>query len=415
MLWRHVREVEMRKRMLHAWSVAVATVAALATTAEAQKVTSEEAAGYLVFPKIVVDTGGVFSGIPADTVIRITNTSNQPTTVHCFYVDGTSRCTIGGGLDGFGACLTNGDCDTGGLCVLSSCQATNFDLNLTPNQPVGWRASEGIVTTGLCQGGTTPGFPCNGDADCLGGGSCVLHNIGRVPPRAPGVFVGELKCVQVAGTGNAPLNPVNRNDLVGNASIYFVNPQVVDVQTYNAVGVQAVSSNGATQLDTTLELGGNNAEYAGCPAQVIVNHFFDGALLDLDPGRIVSSNITFVPCSERLEVDDNPARHTLQLVVFNEFEQRMSANTQVRCFRESRLSQLDRRPGQEPFSVFHVNVQGTLAGQTVVRPVLAGDGNPGDGVLAVVEEFHATGAGVRSAAFNVHWRGEKSQADTVAY
>jgi hypothetical protein len=81
------------------------------------------------------------------------------------------------------------------------------------------------------------------------------------------------------------------------------------------------------------------------------------------------------------------------------------------------LSQLDRRPGQEAFSVFNVGVQGTLAGQTVIRPVLSGDGNPGNGILAIVEEFHRNPGNnaVRSAAFNIHLRGDKGQADTVAY
>jgi hypothetical protein len=105
----------------------------------------------------------------------------------------------------------------------------------------------------------------------------------------------------------------------------------------------------------------------------------------------------------------------LQILVYNEFEQRFSTSTTVGCFRESRLSNLDRRPGQENTSIFNVNVQGTFAGQTVIRPVLSGSGDPGNGVLAVVEEYRQTQAGLRSAAFNVHWRGDKTQSDTVKY
>lgn len=416
-MWRCKRsEGDMKNaRMAIRLPVALLACGLLASTAVGQKVSTEEAAGYLVFPKVVVDVSGDLNGVPMDTVIRITNTSPDATSVHCFYVDGTPRCTIGSGLDGFGACRTNDDCAEGGICTLSSCQATNFDLNLTANQPVGWRASEGVVTTGLCVGGTSPGFPCTTDSDCAGGGACQAQDIGRVPPLAPGIFQGELKCVQVEGGVQQSVTPVNRNDLVGNASIYRVNNTIVDVQTYNAVGVQAVSSDGSTQNDTTLVLGGGNREYAGCSAQVIVDHFFDNARLSTT--REVTSEITLVPCSERLEVDDNPAVHTLQFVVFNEFEQRMSASTRFRCFREVQLSQLDRRPGQEAFSVFNVGVQGTLAGQTVIRPVLSGDGNPGNGILAIVEEFHRNpnSNAVRSAAFNVHLRGEKSQTDIVAY
>jgi hypothetical protein len=419
-MWRCKRsEGDMKNaRMAIRLPVALLACGLLASTAVGQKVSTEEAAGYLVFPKVVVDPSGALNGVPMDTVIRITNTSPDATSVHCFYVDGTPRCTIGDGLDGEGACRTNDDCAAGGICTLSSCQAINFDLNLTANQPVGWRASEGVVTTGFCVGGTSPGFPCSANSDCEGGGQCRYQDIGRVPPRSPGIFQGELKCVQVVGSGNDI--PVNLNDLVGNASIYRVNNAVnnatVDVQTYNAVGVQAVSSDGRPQSDTTLVLGGiENPEYAGCSAQVIVDHFFDNARLSAT--REVTSEITLVPCSERLEVDDNPAVHTLQFVVFNEFEQRMSASTRFRCFREVQLSQLDRRPGQEAFSVFNVGVQGTLAGQTVIRPVRSGDGNPGNGILAIVEEFHRDprSNAVRSAAFNIHLRGGKDQADTVAY
>lgn len=417
-MWRCKRsEGDMKNtRMAIRLPVALLACGLLASTAVGQKVSTEEAAGYLVFPKVVVDLSGALNGVPMDTVIRITNTSGDPTSVHCFYVDGTPRCTSGGGLDGAGACRTNGDCAEGGICTLSSCQAINFDLNLTANQPVGWRASEGVVTTGFCVGGTSPGFPCSADNDCAGGGECQDQDIGRVPPLSPGIFQGELKCVQVVGSGDDPNIPVNRNDLVGNASIYRVNNALVDVQTYNAVGVQAVKSDKSTQNDTTLVLGGEaDREYAGCSAQVIVDHFFDNARLS--GAREVTSEITLVPCSERLEVDDNPAVHTLQFVVFNEFEQRMSASTRFRCFREVQLSQLDRRPGQEAFSVFNVGVQGTLAGQTVIRPVLSGDGNPGNGILAIVEEFHRNpgNSAVHSAAFNIHLRGDKSQADTVAY
>ncbi len=409
------REVRMTIKRLSkvAWVALLGSIAWVGV-AGAQKVSSEEAAGYLVFPKVVVDPSGRLSdGVPKDTVVRITNTSDTATSVHCFYVDGTPRCTIGGGLDGDGACETNEDCDSGGICTLASCQAINFDLNLTANQPVGWRASQGVVTAGFCVGGTSPGFPCSQNSDCSGVGVCQAQDIGRVPPLAPGIFLGELKCVQVVGTGTDPNIPVNRNDLVGNASIYRVDSGLVDVQTYNAVGVQAVASDGSAQNDTSLVLGGGSREYAGCPAQLVVDHFFDDAALSA--ARRVTSDITLVPCSERLEVDDNPAVHTLQFLVFNEFEQRMSASTRFRCFRETQLSRLDRRVGQEGFSVFNVGVQGTLAGQTVIRPVLTGDGNPGNGILAVVEEFHRSRLGIRSAAFNVHLRGDKSQPDTVAY
>ncbi len=410
-----------KSRLVFSLGCLVSALALMSSAGLAQKVTSEEPAGYLVFPKIVVDPSGQLTGTPRDTVIRITNTDgNNPRIAHCFYVDGTPRCSIGDGLDGFGACRTNENCATGGICAVRECAVTNFDLTLTPGQPVGWRASEGVTTTGLCNG-TAAGLPCSSDSDCPGSGnSCVqldADDFGRVPPLGPGIFIGELKCVQVDRTTNiteGPGTPVNRNDLIGNASIYAVTAadSTVDVQSYNAIGVQAASDDGTTQGDTSMNLSDSGGEYAGCPAQVVVNHFFDAA--DLGGGRIVQSDITLVPCSEQLELN-TVFSTVLQILVFNEFEQRFSTSTTLGCYRESRLSNLDRRPGQEITSIFNVNVQGTLAGQTVIRPVLSGNGNPGNGILAVVEEFHSSQAGRRSAAFNVHWRGTKNQADTVSY
>jgi hypothetical protein len=257
------------------------------------------------------------------------------------------------------------------------------------------------------------------DNDCPGGATCRQlgsFDFGRVPLPGSGIFLGELKCVQVDeirdSQGN-PGTPVNRNDLIGNASIYSVDGNVVDVQSYNAIGVQARFDDGSTQDNTTMTLGGSSPEYAGCPAQVVVDHFFDGAPV---AGAPVQSDLTLVPCSENLGSGGTPVvTSVLQILVYNEFEQRFSTSTTVGCFRESRLSNLDRRPGQENTSIFNVNVQGTFAGQTVIRPVLSGSGDPGNGVLAVVEEYRQTQAGLRSAAFNVHWRGTKDQADTVKY
>jgi hypothetical protein len=403
--------------------------------AQTAQVTTDRPAGYIVFPKIVSDPAGLFNGGTAmDTLIQITNTNNtEDRILHCFYVDGTTRCTNGASLlDPDGACRTNADCNLGGTCALQTCGGIDFDVITTPNQPVGWQASIGVQQTGICRGGTEPGTPCDVDGDCAGGGTCPPLNIGRVPNLAPGVFLGELKCVEVQGTETTMQTrlPINANDLIGNATIYEVlggtGGTTVDVRSYNAIGVQSVSTNGAAQTDPTtaqvqMQLGGTNGEYAGCPAQLIINHFFDGAVVG---NATVSTDVTFVPCSERPESegdvagDNDPTPIQLQFLVYNEFEQRFSASTNFRCFRETALSNLDRRPGQESTSIFNVAVQGTLAGQTVVRPVLSST-NPleGNGVLAVAEEFHTVigTANTHSAAFNVNIRGTKTQADFVIF
>jgi len=392
--------------------------------------TTDQAAGYIVFPKVISDTSGLFNGgVAEDTLIQITNTSNTtPRVLECFYVDGTNTCTNTSLIDPTGgACRTSADCAAGGACTLASCLAVNFFVQLTPNQARGGAASTGVQQTGICAGGTTPGLACNTVADCGGAATgCPTLNIGAVPPLSPGVFFGELKCVEVNGTSTSTTTdlPINANDIVGNATIYEVSPgamgppptSTVDVRAYNAIGLKAVSSNGAAQTDTTLTLGGTSGtEYAGCPAQLIVNHFFDNSVIG---NASVVTDLTFVPCSERPEGpivgDTNPTPTQLQFLTFNEFEQRFSSTTSLRCFRETQLSNIDRRTGQESTSVFNVAVEGTLAGQTVVRPVLSSTTpQQGNGVLAVAEEFYTDTAGTHSTAFNVNVRGTKTQADFV--
>ena len=403
------------------WRVGVVAAAAMlmAGGVSAQTVTTDRPAGYIVFPKIVSDPSGLFTGgVAVDTLIQITNTnSSGPRAAHCFFVDGTSRCSNGASeIDPDGACRDNKDCNPGGVCRLATCQGENFDILMTANQPIGWLASEGVLQENICQGGSQTGFGCDDDTDCPGG-SCVVLNIGRIPPLSPGVFQGELKCVESAQPSAPTVTPLplNANDLIGNATIYRVlggtGTSQVDVRQYNAIGLQSVLNDGALQSDIELQLGGAGAEYAGCPAQLIVNHFFDNAQVGTNTS--VVTNLTFVPCSERLESDPDPVPTQLQFLVYNEFEQRFSASTGLSCFRTLQMSNIDRRAGQESTSIFNVAVQGTLAGQTVVRPVLSSiTPQEGNGVLAIAEEFYSTG---RSTAYNINLRGTKSQADWVLY
>ena len=50
-------------------------------------------------------------------------------------------------------------------------------------------------------------------------------------------------------------------------------PSGIDARGYNAIGIQAIT--GANDNDTTLILGGEDAEYNGCPSVLILDHFFD--------------------------------------------------------------------------------------------------------------------------------------------
>jgi hypothetical protein len=96
---------------------------------------------------------------------------------------------------------------------------------------------------------------------------------------------------------------------------------------------------------------------------------------------------------------------TAQFVVFNEFEQRFSASLSVTCFREIKLSDIDTLPGNEASSIFSAAVQGTLTGQTRIRPVIGSELDVGHGLLGVAEEFTGPRFPRSSAASNLHFTG----------
>jgi hypothetical protein len=375
--------------------------------------TSDRPAGYVVFAKVVVDTSDLFSqGRRLDTIIQLTNLAHDVTpgdgtrAVECFYVDATARCN-----NGDQPCRDSADCTTGGVC-LPQWSETDFTLVLTQGQPVGWRASTGtnLSALGHCAVDLSQ---CQFSTDCNlsnPANVCVqADGNGIVGPLAP-FFVGELKCVEIDNTAlPASTVPIVANDLKGEATIEAVSSGAsgnVDARAYNAIGFEALANNGDQNLCLGASPGSTNcavAEYANCPAILVVDHFFDGAE-DPVSEATVTSDLTLVPCSENLTNGsgiNSQTPTTAQILVFNEFEQRFSTQTSLSCFKETQLSHIDQTLGNESASLFNFAVEGTLTGQTRIRPVLTSDLNNGNGLLAVVEEFH----GARSAAYNVDYVG----------
>jgi hypothetical protein len=373
-------------------AVMLAAVTMLSTPAIGQnQVASDRSAGYVVWPKLFVDINDIFNqGRTADTVIQITNTANAVVDLQCYFVDATPRCTNGlNRFDTSTACRLGqvpSDCLPGGTCE-PTWNETDFPITLSPFQPFGWRVSEG---------GDVP--PAQGSSG------------GSINPVGDTYFIGELKCIQV---DTADL-PVQANDIKGEATIYEVaagTPGFVDVRSYNAIGIPAV---GPPNGDRVLCLGATTgsaecatAEYAGCPAVLVLNHFFDSAF----NGEFVTTDLTLVPCSEDL-AEQTITTTSVQFLVFNEFEQRFSASTQFQCFQETQLSRIDRRPGQESTSIWNLAVQGTITGQTRIRPVLGSETDVGHGILGVAEQFRTVVAAGNngllergSAAFNLNYIG----------
>jgi len=379
--------------------VGVAAVAGLlmnarGSYAQVAQVASDRPAGYVVFPDVEVGTG-------IDTIIQLTNTATGASTcriVQCVYFD----CTL---------------------------QERNFFLALSAGQAVGWSAANGA---------DVPLDPA------CGGGAGVTQPA-LAAPDVSGVFDGEVKCIEMTSEDGQLLNA---NDLKGEATIRTAESDGFDVRAYNAIGIQTTLNDlsgqakrcvgGTDQGDactsgadcsggtceTVACLGTSatpevvcpntvaNGAYAGCPNVLILDHWFDGALNPVTSVPI-TTDLVLVPCSEDLTGATGPVRTTAQFLVFNEFEQRFSASTQVRCHTEIGLSEID--GGGLTSSIFSWLVQGTLTGQTRIRPVLGNELAVGHGLLGIAWE--RSGGVVPftfgSAAFNLNYTGTIGQADTV--
>lgn len=361
--------------------------------------TSDNPASILIWPKIVV-------GGDVDTLIDISNLNQDGKLVaaHCWLID------------------ASGD----------ECSAIDFDIYITQNQPLAWRASEGMRDfprpfRGLCSGTTIPCDPtAPWSGPCPASSTCqdAQGNAGSLIPPVPSMpFVGALKCTQYNATTDIPEQGSLANSLIGHASIVTVSPdggRVVgaDVERYNAVGIRHLN---AHSFDGTLKLDGD--QYAQCPAVLILDHPFDGAPLLADDTDVpvygsTLTDLTLVPCGDDF-LRDKPGQAVAQILVFNEFEQRLSASKPIKCFYESPLSLIDTSYPER--SIFSYKVQGTVAGQTLIKG--SGSAATGNGLVGIARTSAGTyapgsggnfGAFGSSAAYGLDQRGTKpGTADTI--
>ena len=386
---------------------------------------SDKPASIVVWPKIVVDTTGRFtSGAPTDTVVQLSNTDSvNQKQAHCFYIDANSHCA-----DTQAVCETAINCPSGGgfaACV-PGWQEIDFDIIMTPDQPLAWHASRGLRRgdfplegPGTCT--TPPGRSCTRNTDCgFPNGTCQLGftNLGSgIPPAPEDPFFGSLTCIQFDPSQNpaVPDHTSSRNKLKGEAAIEVVPSNTlaaVDVQKYNAIGLLATAN--ATGAANELQIGNGadgsaaTKEYEACPQTLILDHLFDGATdpVASAPGAVtgtVRTDLTLVPCGNNF-LTQTPGRVTAQFVVFNEFEQRFSASRTVDCFLETDLSLLDTRNSGR--SIFNAGVSGTIAGQTRIRGV--SDAATGRGLLGVARIFvnNTVTSTASGAAYNLHQQGD---------
>jgi len=373
--------------MIGRWAVVV-SLALVGTTAIAHAdITTERSASILIFPKILFDSTGLQTGVPVNTIIQISNTSNSMVFAHCFYVnavppDPTRPPSV-----------TN----------VPIWQEVDFEIFLTKQQPTHWLLSDGRLDD--------PSDNKSCSTDCSGAG----FDPGHIPPAGNDPFTGELKCIEVDSSGA----PINGNHLKGEATIVTTDGKA-EVSKYNAVGVLGLNTDlNSNNSDNTLCLGGGvspscptGAEYNACPQTVILNHFAEGATdpvvehLGNGPSS-VSTELTLVPCTEDFE-NQVPPSVVVQFLITNEFESPFSTSTTVTCWGNFRLNTIG-AVGR----ILDVGTLGTRFAQTRMFP--ADDSQPG--FVGVVEEFHtqpATPAPLISrAAANLHDEGARVRGDII--
>ena len=398
----------------------------LVTNIASAELGSDKSAAIIIFPKLISDTTtGTIT--PSDTLIQISNTASHQIAARCFLVNANSHCSNFGVSGVKLVCSSDTDCNptgvTGGHCI-AGWQETDFRFQLTPFQPIQWVLSQGTPSgfplDGLIkQGAIDPdtGLPASNNQEPFG--------TSQIPPAPEQPFIGELKCVQVDPTTLNPTtgteipsggtNSVNNGvgDLAGVATIILPTTADLDARSYNAIGLQATPN--AAGGDNTLILSADpdTAEYDGCPGVLLLDHFFDGAHEPVSGGT-VTTTLTLIPCSENFLTQDALRNSTVvQYLVYNEFEQRFSTSNSVSCLKSITISDIASRPGpsDDTTSIFNVAVQGTLTGQTRIRPVDGGNPNRGDGLLGIAEESFAS-TRTRSDAFNI-WKPKLSDRATA--
>jgi hypothetical protein len=380
------------------------------------EVASDQGAALLEWPDIVVVAGGIFGANATtselgrgglDTIIQLSNVSQEAVLVHCFYENATPHCSDSGI-----ACLSSSQC-CNGSAGCGSCRPgwveTDFRVQITPRQPLGWLASEGLSI-----------FPLSGAPGSTGPDGSS-NSGSRIPPVPEAIFTGSLRCVAINQDGT----PSDRNVLKGEATRVrsFFGQGNLTVEKHNAIGFRAFE--GAVNDDRELVLGGPDAEYEGCANFLIVNHLFDFGVNPVVTDHSTVSRIVLVPCSTdyRRQI---PGQAIVQYLVYNEFEQRFSTSRPVVCKSDRLLSLTDTTDPER--SIFSAGVSGTTAGQTRINPIGSGlvgiaseglasgeatDPNLVPSILNEYTGFLLLAAGETMADFNIHQQGDRPDPDFV--
>lgn len=322
--------------------------------------TIDGSASIIFMPLVVADAS-------TDTLIQISNISNNVVYADCFYIAG------------------------------DSCAQTEFVIALTRQQPTHWVASRGRPKDASDPVCSPTNFDCDGAGTDPG-----MPNV----PALPDGFRGFLVCVEIDNS----YSPIDRNDLVGTASI--VDKTTGDVAQYSAVGL-VVNPNVPPPSSQTLCLGGQNATaacpygpiYDGCPDTWVVNFLPDGAT---DPvvgaPATVNTHFVILPCTRDLAAGTAPGS-VVQYLWFDEHSFRYSATQSVGCWSDVQISLIDTPNGTR--SSFGAGILGNAPAQAQLHSV-------GGGIIVLPYEIHHSGAnGDATAIGDAHAEGLRAQPDVL--
>ncbi|MDX2166023.1 MAG: hypothetical protein SF182_03135 [Deltaproteobacteria bacterium] len=352
----------------------LALVPLLDGVAQAGAPSSDLPAAIVVYPVVRV-------GADTDTRIQLSNAGSEVIDADCFYQLTEPTCL--GGLPGQSCAVEPNTCS--GDCVARQ-RRIPFHVRITGRQPLAWSARRGL---------TTP--PIDGAERVATAGQ---SNAGtRVPGLGDGPVDASLRCVVVDGVRGAP-QPTNA--LVGQATLAQATAAARDATLYRAIGIPALPETG--NGDDAIVLGGPNAEYAACPTVQLLEHYFSGSGLPSGTSSAtVDTELVLTACSSD---PDAGAGSVVQFLVYNEFGQRFSTS---RPFQDRVATSMATMDTSDPKrSIFSVNVNGTLAGQTQINGY-------GAGTLALGLETHrdATSGAVHTAALEVHHVGARVSEDRL--
>ena len=215
----------------------------------------------------------------------------------------------------------------------TTCNEIGFWVSLTGQQPIAWKVRTGVGGTGR-----------------------------RVAPPFTGD--GELKCAVVPNTSDVS----SYNTVQGRAIVSDTAAQTIG---YSAIAFRRLSSG-----DFTGEIALDGITYEMCPDRL---HF---QVLASQTGA--DSEMILVPCSQDL-VNQLPSGTNIQLAVINEFENRMSGATSVKCFNRINFSSIP-------------SLRRSSVGTDTAHLIVYGTDVPVVGL--VIDRFKVPGTGATSTSSN---------------